>query len=1338
MQRMHMVRGLALVLLLLPLYWEAAAFADAQGASAQGRADARSRASFREAMEARDAADRASIEAADAYQDGVRADNQGAIDAGRDRVLDYARGTRAEDGIRQGGFREEVVVQETWRYDRDLGDHVLDWQYRLVYKDGFGNVQFEAYFDQQGNVTTPFRESPWRVASRRANDALRGDRSGAQTAWEFDTDNQGREYPSRVIVQRDGINRVRMSFNESGTPWFWDIKDDDGRPISYGQGTQKPQYTDPEGPLAHVKPPRPGTGPCIDPDCSSQLTARNEVVAQMATLAAQINEMADTHARLDELAATGQHVDTRYQRRRHGELMVRYDALKPSYEREHAAWMACEEQCKKPEAESDDLISVGSDGEPAGSAAKAAGTIGSIGFQALLDSPFLCHYGNYGLPLVATPVDPGGLASAPGGGPATTTGSPATTTGSPATTTGTPATTAGAPTGAATATTGAPAGASTGTTGSTTATTGSPTATPSATTGSPTATPSAATGTPNATAGGPPATTTGGPATTSTPSAATPTGTPTEGGDESGSPSGTTTTATTTTTGGTPTGSRTAAAPDATSSGSGAPGGVPSSAPDDPQSTDDPPKDAPTSPHVPAGSTVLIIKSSAAASVQGTSSVLLVVPPAATDAIALPSNDCGASSCDAWKFDDTCSDQWFCDQGATATDDCTGSACDVAVDDCTGSACDASPAVGWSADCSGGGCDYVVEDPTCTTPPCSFTCDDGSCGVDVGFDQGPAKCDAAGGDTCRIVIPPVALEAGKFFIDAYSGGGGSSHDLAPGYEDFSSFAPQFEDFSAFAVGGSDYLGRNESRIYEVEVTPPDYNGYTIQIDPSVFSLDDALMPYYYAPIDIGGKTYANLLFPTAAQGAVDAALGGVAGLLSVWLDPCFIMWGGPDDPYYRSTGSWGQAHADQWALHRVGFPPEGENAWDLVGAGAEDVVVAVIDTGIDWNHRDLAWRNLWFNEGEVANNGVDDDGNGFVDDTIGWDFWDRDERPWDENGHGTVVSGIIAASSDNGQGIAGVNPHARIMPLRVLNAFGHTRASFLARALVYAVDNGARVVNVSLGGAGESPMLVDALDYAEERGVLVVTAAGNEAAALEGILPGVHPSTLTVASTDLADRRAVFSNHGSAVDLAAPGLDVLSLRARFTDTLLGIPDVAYEPGQAWVGADTRYYRVGGTSFSAPLVTGIASLLLARDPGLRAADLRRLLKNTARDVDLPGIDLHTGYGLVDARAALRGDPAQFVEARIDALSVARGEGGQEIVVAGRADADRFAWAEVSVGPGETPTSWRALPRIERPVASGRLAGVPAPWLGEAKVWAIRLVVAHEDGTRRETRYRLQLE
>ena len=445
----------------------------------------------------------------------------------------------------------------------------------------------------------------------------------------------------------------------------------------------------------------------------------------------------------------------------------------------------------------------------------------------------------------------------------------------------------------------------------------------------------------------------------------------------------------------------------------------------------------------------------------------------------------------------------------------------------------------------------------------------------------------------------------------------------------------------------------------------------------------------------------------------------------------------PDNQYYMSTGSWGQAYADQWALQRIGFDASPQSAWRLVKRDATPVVVAVIDTGLDWNHRSIDWDKIWRNPKEIPDNGIDDDKNGFVDDVIGWDFLKSDGKPWDHDGHGTLISGIIAGDWNDKAGVAGINPFARLMVLKALNNFGHSRASYVARAIAYATDNGARVINLSVGGKGLSKVEQVAIDYAYSKGVVIIVAAGNEGSDVSKFGITGSEKVLTVAATGLDDQRVVFSNWGK-VSVAAPGIEVLSLRARRTDTMLGIKDVKYEAGEAFVGPDNRYYRASGTSFSAPLVSGPASLMISNDPSLTNRQVMNIIKSTARDVGLPGIDQFTGYGIVNAVAALKARKDYFLFAGINRIEVVQKGKAQAVRVRGTADANAIKSAQLEVGQGEMPTSWKRVGAVKRSAGPDTVLGdIPAAALQGAKVWRVRVRVEHKDGTTREARFKLSL-
>jgi subtilisin family serine protease len=294
-------------------------------------------------------------------------------------------------------------------------------------------------------------------------------------------------------------------------------------------------------------------------------------------------------------------------------------------------------------------------------------------------------------------------------------------------------------------------------------------------------------------------------------------------------------------------------------------------------------------------------------------------------------------------------------------------------------------------------------------------------------------------------------------------------------------------------------------------------------------------------------------------------------------------------------------------------------AWNTT-TGSRSVVVAVIDTGMDYNHPDLA-ANAWRNPGEVAGDGIDNDRNGFVDDVMGWDFANNDANPMDDNGHGSHVSGTIGAVGNNGTGVVGVNWQVSIMPLKFLDASGSGSTSAAVAAINYATrmrrDFGINVVatNNSWGGGGLSTALRDAVDAGAGAGILFVAAAGNESNNNDATpsYPASHPGTsvISVAATDRSNRLATFSNYGAtSVDLAAPGVAILSTTP-----------------------NKSYASYSGTSMATPHVTGTVALLAAANPQATAAQIRTaILSSTTPVAGLAG-KVATG-GLLNAAAALQ--------------------------------------------------------------------------------------------------------
>jgi hypothetical protein len=324
----------------------------------------------------------------------------------------------------------------------------------------------------------------------------------------------------------------------------------------------------------------------------------------------------------------------------------------------------------------------------------------------------------------------------------------------------------------------------------------------------------------------------------------------------------------------------------------------------------------------------------------------------------------------------------------------------------------------------------------------------------------------------------------------------------------------------------------------------------------------------------------------------------------------------PSDPLYSRQNSY---------LYPISAP----QAWDIE-KGSPGIVVAVIDTGVDVRHPDLQ-ANIWTNPGEVPNNGADDDGNGCVDDVNGCSFV-SDSSPGCQNvtngfvhddiGHGTFVSGVIAAAG-NGIGIVGVARGVHIMPVKVLDCYGAGDSVATARGILYAVHNGARVINLSLGGLQDAQVLRDAVAQATGAGVLVVAATGNDGT-LGVAFPARIAEALAVgAMAPSADRRASFSSYGTEVDVVAVGEDVIG-------TLPQSRCYAFLP---CIGADP-YATGSGTSFSTPQVAGLAALMLSMKPSLSPAQLTTMIKSTAtpmQDGNTPG---WAGAGRINMLAALK--------------------------------------------------------------------------------------------------------
>lgn len=309
----------------------------------------------------------------------------------------------------------------------------------------------------------------------------------------------------------------------------------------------------------------------------------------------------------------------------------------------------------------------------------------------------------------------------------------------------------------------------------------------------------------------------------------------------------------------------------------------------------------------------------------------------------------------------------------------------------------------------------------------------------------------------------------------------------------------------------------------------------------------------------------------------------------------------PNDPRFGT----------QWNLKVVGAL----EAWQIT-TGKSDTVIAIIDTGVNTEHEDIKSK-LWINSGEIPNNGRDDDGNGYRDDYYGYNFLDQNSDLTDLNGHGTGVASITAAATNNGLGIAGINWHARIMVLKTLNRDGGGSFEDVAEALHYAADKGASVVNMSFGANYSNLVLSNAVEYALNKGVVLVAASGNGGSGV--MYPAAYSRVIGVGALDQHNFRASFSNYGTGLEVMAPGVDIPIAAA---GTFLKQPS-------------NRSYSLGsGTSFAAAHVAGLVSLLLVKDSTLTSSAIYDIItQSTDLVAGQSGYSPEYGYGRVNFVKAL---------------------------------------------------------------------------------------------------------
>jgi len=296
----------------------------------------------------------------------------------------------------------------------------------------------------------------------------------------------------------------------------------------------------------------------------------------------------------------------------------------------------------------------------------------------------------------------------------------------------------------------------------------------------------------------------------------------------------------------------------------------------------------------------------------------------------------------------------------------------------------------------------------------------------------------------------------------------------------------------------------------------------------------------------------------------------------------------PNDPYYSPY---------QWHMTRIGM----ESAWDMNNGNG--VVVAVVDTGVKQSLEDLANTNFM----------------------AGYDFINDDNDPTDDEGHGSHVCGTIAQSTNNNTGVTGIAFDCTIMPVKVLDQNGSGSYTAIADGIYYATDNGADIINMSLGGSSSLSVLQDACEYAWNNGVVVVCAAGNSSTS-SPFYPAAYTVCISVSATNYLDQLADYSNYGSTIDICAPGGDGDDNNGD------GYMDGVLQ--NTFGTSGDGYYFYTGTSMASPHVAGVAALVKCANPSLTNAQIRNILETTAEDIGASGWDQYFGYGIVDAPAAIQ--------------------------------------------------------------------------------------------------------
>jgi len=415
----------------------------------------------------------------------------------------------------------------------------------------------------------------------------------------------------------------------------------------------------------------------------------------------------------------------------------------------------------------------------------------------------------------------------------------------------------------------------------------------------------------------------------------------------------------------------------------------------------------------------------------------------------------------------------------------------------------------------------------------------------------------------------------------------------------------------------------------------------------------------------------------------------------------------------------------QWALSKI----DALNAWNIT-EGTDSIIIGVIDTGIDFFHPDLI-NNLYLNKGEIGtdafgndkrSNGIDDDGNGFIDDYQGWDFTDRTGFPFDSTGgdyltwdnypmdqntfsHGTAVAGIIAASTNNGIGIAGVAPNVKVMNLRAFDPDGFGEEDDVAAAILYAVENGAKVINMSFGDVSYSYVLRDVIKYAYTQNVIMVASSGNDSSK-ELHYPSSYDEVISVGNSTQEDYVSGNSNYGSTLDLVAPGTDIIT-----------------------TARNNHYALFSGTSAAAPFVSAAAGLILSLQ-NYSNEEVKQIIKSTCDDIGASGWDIKSGAGRLNLFKAVKTLAPSIIKFNYPGQDFATAH--DSIQVSATILSPFFQSFDFLLGIGLNPDSWQTILSNQKNQIFEQNLGSLDLRIGNDTVFTLRLIVHQTNGLTKEER------